>query len=546
MRRLAGCWLFLAALNMARADGLAARVIVLANRDDPDSLCIAQHYAEARAVPIANIIALPMPPRETITWREFVATVWTPLQDELVKQKWIDAIEMRAVDAVGRKKYAVSGHRISYLVVCRGVPLRIEHDPALYVSPAPSLLPRPEYRTNCGAVDSELSLLPQPSYPINALVHNPLYLNSRPSEFDLAAVIKVSRLDGPTADEANQLVDRALAAERTGLLGRAYIDISGRDPVGDAWFETAAKKLTEIGFAPDVDRAPATIPAGARFDAPVLYFGWYAGSVNGPFMLPGFRFPPGAIALHLHSYSAATLRSVNSGWTGPFVARGVTATVGNVFEPYLGFTHHPDLLVRALTSGGTWGDAVYFSMQALSWQEVAIGDPLYRPFAVSVDEQMRQPERLPARLAGYAVLRQMHLLDLAHKEAEATALARTMQTKQPSFAVGYELAWRLEAAGDKPGAVAALGFAPFLENFRTDEWALAHEAAVLLERLGASDKAVGLYVHLLKEQNMPAEVLAPWLREARAAAIHAGDNQQAAVWQKELGDLIMQSPPPGS
>ena len=55
----------------------------------------------------------------------------------------------------------------------------------------------------------------------------------------------------------------------------------------------------------------------------------------------------GAVALHIHSFSAPTLRSDSAGWCGPFVARGVTATVGNVFEPYLDLTHRPNLLLQA-------------------------------------------------------------------------------------------------------------------------------------------------------------------------------------------------------
>ena len=61
---------------------LAQRVVILANASDPDSLRIARHYAEQRAVPEANIIALKLPLAETITWPEFVAAIWQPLQDE--------------------------------------------------------------------------------------------------------------------------------------------------------------------------------------------------------------------------------------------------------------------------------------------------------------------------------------------------------------------------------------------------------------------------------------------------------------------------------
>jgi uncharacterized protein (TIGR03790 family) len=144
--------------------------------------------------------------------------------------------------------------------------------------------------------------------------------------------------------------------------------------------EQVVRQLAELGIETEVDREPSTFPAAARFDQSGLYFGWYAGTVNGPFTQPGFRFPAGAIAMHIHSFSAATLRDAASGWCGPFVARGVTATVGNVFEPYLQLTHRPDFLLRALARGENFGDAATYAQRALSWQTVAIGDPLYRPF----------------------------------------------------------------------------------------------------------------------------------------------------------------------
>lgn len=526
-----------------RADDLAARVILLANSEDPDSAAIARHYAEVRGVPADNIIALPMSRSETISWTEFVQSIWEPLTAELVRRKWIDAIPMKLADAVGRTKYAVSGHRIAYLVPCRGVPLRIVHDPALY-APAPPFTNNPEFRTNAAAVDAELALLAQTNHAINGFAPNPLYHDDHPTALDAATVVKVSRLDGPTAAAALALVDHAVAGERTGVLGRAYIDIGGNHPDGERWLESAAKQLAELGFDTDVDRARTTIPATARFDAPVLYFGWYAGALNGPFALPGFQFPPGAIALHIHSYSAETLRSADARWCGPLIARGVAATVGNVFEPYLQFTHRPDLLLRALARGDTWGDAVCYALPVLSWQAVAIGDPLYRPFAVSFEAQWGNRAHLPPRLAGYAVLRKMNQLDAADKAAEATALARAAQREQPSFAVGFELAQRLQAAGDAKGAADTLGFVPLLGNYRTDEWALARNAAALLVECGQPAGATATYRNIFRAKNLPRELRVAWLPEARAAAVAAHDSEQAETWQREMNALSESAPVP--
>jgi uncharacterized protein (TIGR03790 family) len=522
----------------AATDGesLASRVLILANRDDPDSLRIAGHYAAVRGVPAENLIALSLPHAESITWREFVVTLWQPLLDELIRQRWIDAIPMTACDAVGRRKFAPSGHRIAALVVCRGVPLKLEHDPALYEEALP-LTRRGEFRTNAGAVDAELSLLAVPNYAINAFVPNPLFQNESPSRFELAQVVKVARLDGPTVEDALALVDQAQVAERTGLLGRSYVDLSDRDPAGNEWLEAVAVQLAELGFDPVVDRAPATLAAHARFDAPVLYFGWYAGSIDGPFMLPGFRFPPGAIGLHIHSYSAATLRSTTRGWTGALVARGVTATVGNVHEPYLQFTHRPNLLLRALARGATWVDAAYYSLQALSWQAVVIGDPLYRPFAVPLAEQLRNPGSLPPRLAAYAVLRRMHQIESAGHRAEALQLGRGALRDIPNLALAVEVARRLADEGKMGDAASTLEFATRLASIPADEWALAREAARLLEDCGRAGAALRVWRAVFSHGQMPADLRLAWMHEACQAARAGNDLAQERAWQREI-DLL--------
>ncbi len=537
--RWLAAWLgLLAAAAGAAEESLASRVIILANSDDPGSMKIARHYAEARGVPAANLVALKLPLAETITWREFVATLWQPLLDVLVPAKWIEATPMALTDAVGRQKFAPYQHRIAALVVCRGVPLRIAHAAEYYADALPYTR-RGEFRTNAGAVDAELSLLALPNYPINAFVPNPLFQNERPGATERAQVVLVSRLDGPTVEDANALVDRALAAERSGLLGRAYVDLANRDNIGDPWLEVAAKQLQALGFDTSVDRENGTMPPTARIDAPALYFGWYSGNVDGPFLLPGFRFPPGAIALHIHSFSAATLRQAGSGWTGPLIARGVTATVGNVHEPYLQFTHQPHLLLRALARGATLAEAAYFSLAALSWQAVLIGDPLYRPFAVPLGEQVGHLAALPPRLAGYAVLRRMHELDQADRRAEATAFGVAAQRDVPSLAVGVALARRYRDAGDNDKAGNALGFAPLLQSFEANEWAVAREAALLLEAAGRPARALVVWRALLASAGLTRELRVAWLPDARKSAIAAKDFPQASAWQAEWSDLTL-------
>ena len=59
-----------------------------------------------------------------------------------------------------------------------------------------------------------------------------------------------------------------------------------------------------------------------------------------------------------------------------YILEGATGASGHVYEPYLMFTPHPDLLLPAYYQGRTLAESYYLSMPALSWQNIVIGDPL--------------------------------------------------------------------------------------------------------------------------------------------------------------------------
>ena len=176
----------------------------------------------------------------------------------------------------------------------------------------------------------------------------------------------------------------AIEAEKNGLWGRAFVDgsheTSGGKEVGDAWMRAIVDQCHKEGVPVVFDDLPTIFPDAFPMSDCALYYGWYAGNIAGPFNQPGFKFVPGAIAAHIHSYSAATLRDKNSGWAGPLVSRGATATVGNVYEPYLELTAHLDILNDRLLHGFTFAESVFMSSRGLSWMGVAVGDPLYRPY----------------------------------------------------------------------------------------------------------------------------------------------------------------------
>jgi len=129
-----------------------------------------------------------------------------------------------------------------------------------------------------------------------------------------------------------------------------------------------------------VDGFNETLPKNYPMTDAALYFGWYDWHASGPFLHPLFRFRKGAVAVHLHSFSAEQLQDPTKNWCAPLLEKGAAATVGNVYEPYLHLTHHLEILHQRLLAGHSWVEAAWMAMPACSWQGVVLGDPLYRPF----------------------------------------------------------------------------------------------------------------------------------------------------------------------
>ena len=528
------------ALATAADEAAAARVVIVANTADPDSLPLAEYYARARNIPLANIVALPLPTAETLTWPDFSAQVFGPLRRELVARGWIDAEISSQNDEYGRPRIRSRGHRISYLVPMRGVPLRIQHNPAWIPATLPPGVP-PNLLTNQASVDGELALLAVPDVPVIAAVDNPLFKTTEPVTAMARAVVRVVRLDGPTPEAVRGMIDGALAAERDGLVGRAYVDFSGFNPMGDEWLEKIVHALEPTGYDLSVDRAKATFGPLARFDAPALYFGWYAWDVDGPFLVPGFRFAPGAIAVHIHSFSAETLRNANGKWCGPLVARGAAATLGNVFEPFLGLTHHLDLFCDALIQGHSFGEAAYCALPALSWEDVAIGDPLYRPFAKSVEVQWADRAKLPAALQPYLAVRQARLALRAGRKDEALQIVRHVFLEQPSVTAGLDVARLAAEAGGPAAAVPELTFLGMLHRYEPRDVGPVRDAAALLIEGGAVEAALQLYRKLL-EHPPAGDAEVALLEEAIQAAAKANLSARADGWRSRL--LVLRPPPP--
>lgn len=528
------------------------QVVVAYNKRMKGSQEVAEHYARARGVPKDHIIALDVRPEETISREIFDNDIREPLARQIARRGLWKTGPLTIRDTNGapvRTVTAVTESKIRYLVLCYGVPLRILPATNLTERVDPAL--RPEMRRNEAAVDSELAFLPlaRRDLTLSGPAPNHAYGATNPAAFHPTnALLMVARLDGPTAEIARGLVDKALIAERDGLWGRAYFDLRGitNGPYaqGDRWIAAAAEIARLVGFDTVVEGTGALFPASTPMSHIALYAGWYAQNVTGPFMLNTVEFVPGALAYHLHSFSAPTLRSRTVGWAGPFLATGVTATLGTVWEPYLSGT--PDvgvLFARLLVNGFTFGEAAYSSTVMLSWMTTVVGDPLYRPFGRDLREKFEDLRARNQPEAAWALVRLVNMnLARGMPLAEAIALLeRAPDTNESS--VLLERLGDLYAAQGKPSSAAlmwqrALALPTSLQQSIRIELKLAEQ----LVKLDRRAEALEVYARFLRNYpDYQGRLLI--LRSAEALA-RGHDPSLAASYAGEIARLT--APPPGT
>jgi hypothetical protein len=159
-----------------------------------------------------------------------------------------------------------------------------------------------------------------------------------------------------------------------------------------------------------LDNAEPTFSAGFPMSHIAFYAGWYDGNASGPFARPTVEFMPGAFAYHLHSFSAATLRSTTQNWVGALLAKGATITMGSVDEPYLSGTPNVAAFVeRLIYRRFSFGEAAYTSQGSLSWQTTVLGDPLYRPFALPPDQMHAKLDKEKSPMLAWSHLKVVDL-----------------------------------------------------------------------------------------------------------------------------------------
>jgi uncharacterized protein (TIGR03790 family) len=473
-----------AGLRAATPEECASTVVVY-NVNSPDGKALADFYCEARGIHPSRQIPLLTSTNEEISRSDYDVTLAGPLRDLFVSRGYWSVTR----DMLNRPLIVTSSVR--YVVLIRGIPLKIK-ECGDYPGDA-KVQPAPVGNCNAASVDSELSVLGLFTPQISGVLNNPICNNAANSVFNPQpppSLLFVARLDAPTAEAVKTMVLNGIKAENEGLWGWGYTDLRSISSAGyvqgDRWIRAAGTAMRRAGIPVITDDLPDTFQSGFPVTDAAAYYGWYAESIDGPFADPFFHFVPGAVAAHLHSFSATTLHDRNKGWTGPLILHGASASVGNVYEPYLAFTTDFGTMASTLLTGANLAESYYAAQPVLSWMSVLVGDPLYRPYACFGSEESTS--------ASKSVWTDYRRIVLAHGgnvlEAADDLKARAEQGGQSLYLEALGNAQMDE--GRLPEAEASFRRASELSQQPAVQFRLLLETARCLEKEGHADKGAAL------------------------------------------------------
>jgi uncharacterized protein (TIGR03790 family) len=472
---------------------LAQATIAIYNKAVPESVTLANFYAQQRGIPREQVIGLTCPTEEEISREEYDTTIAEPLRKIFTDRKWW------SIRTGPENRQVVASSNIHFAALIKGIPLKIRSTTAPYEGD--QWAGGPVATHNEASVDSELSTLPFLTRQISGAIPNPYFQNFRGIvDYEGPRLLLACRLDGPTFAIVRRMIIDSIAAEKSGLWGRGYVDGSNNVDkgfeIGDKWMAEIVQQMHKTGIPVVYDNLPAVFPDGYPITECSLYYGWYAGSVTGPFARPDFRFIPGAVAVHIHSFSANTLRDPNANWVAPLLAHGAAATMGNVYEPYLQLTPHLDVFNDRLLHGFTLAESAYMSLHAVSWMSTIVGDPLYRPFASWL--QLDPPKDSSKTGGAWRVYHDFAVKNGSKTPAQYRQLARQVASKTGNGAMIEDLGSMEARDGNLAGATGYYQQARATYTKRDDILRVVLEEADVWTRLGKSKRAVDLIRNVLR------------------------------------------------
>ena len=443
-----------------------SEVLILVNQDAGISSRVGAMYQQARAIPAANILELPLGTSRDISREEYRARIAAPVREQLEQRP-----EIRCI------------------VTTSGVPYTIRNSGG---------------RQDGGALDNELAaVLRDEPRDLNRGQANPLELRGQnvtgTRDPRTVRMVYVARLDGPDLATITRMVEDAVAAEQEGLQGPVFVDSRGMDGItgeeeADTLIRVAGDRLAGAGFPTKLDMAEATWtqPQGGTGDqaaGAAFYLGWYQlRDFQDVFGSQGLA--RGAIAWHIGSEEAVDLWSpAERGWCVNLLRRGAAVTLGPAVtlgaqEPDAAAFPKADVFVELLLGGATVAESYWLSLPNISWAMVILGDPLYRPFG---------PKPKPTLAArAYIAADANHILE----QGESSALLVQLEAVGPAGTSTPGLSATAEAGRGLTAASGTVAIPPLRAGERI---------VVRVPNVTAGSDPTGMFRLLLNAQEEGAE-----------------------------------------
>jgi uncharacterized protein (TIGR03790 family) len=347
------------------ADPRAKNVLVVYNTSAPESRQIVDHYVKARGVPASNVLGVKVTATENIPKSEYKTGIVQPVA----------------------AKIATLENRIDFILLIRGVPIRLDHDyghsmdASLMVDAHPKRKDAPlDWWAGPTRDGDSVSVDPKAVQPFA----NPYGGSAEAFSSDKHAMYLVSRLDAYTVAQTIRLIDNSVQAKP--LKGLFLLDSApDRDSGGygavQRWMTPAQDLLEKKGMRVEHDKTRLYI--GDKSGV-MGYAGWGSNdSAFVPSLYKSIKFAPGGIAETFVSTSGRTFRPTSGGQSliADLIVQGATGVKGYVSEPYTFALCRVDILFDRYTSGRSLAESFWAATPLLKWKDIVIGDPLCAPYA---------------------------------------------------------------------------------------------------------------------------------------------------------------------
>ncbi len=330
--------------------GRAGEVLVVANERDAASLELAEAYCRARALPAANLLALPFDDSINLKAKKFRESLMDPL--------------LRSWDRLHPHP--------RYIVLMRGVPYRTGNQATTAAIMFDSLDPQPLPH---GYFDESTAFDPDVPWSGTRL---------RPATV----------LSGYTVADALKLIDNSQKHYPVKELAGTFYFCQGQGPRGvrNRQIPEVVEELRTAGA-----RAEYREQSELRNERQMM--GYFTGKTR--VHLGSNSFMPGALVGNLTSYGGYLLDERGHTSVLSFVRHGASGGYGTVVEPTNSSTRWPHLSLAAeYAKGATLPDAYLRRLMDPSLG-VVVGDPLCAPFSappavdVAFPEEVDKAEDIP-------------------------------------------------------------------------------------------------------------------------------------------------------